>query len=176
MKILIMLILMCKVVCTDVYRYNYNFDVVPFTHDIEVNHCPMIDLVSGHYNIDFELASYIYNVCNDLEIDYFTFCELIQVECEFSPRRSKTGAIGYCQLTTIALDDIERLYGWTGLDVYDPKDNIRLGAMYYKALLTHYRKSEYNALIYYNAGGCQVLRPRGINYANKIIRNRIKEF
>ncbi len=172
MKILIMLILMCKIVSTDVYSRNFeSIQRVQYYNAYN----PMIDVASGHYNIDVELARYIHDVCDELDIDYFTFCELIQVECEFRPRRSATGAIGYCQLTTIAIRDIERIYGYTGLDVHNPKDNIMLGAMYYKALITHYRKSEYNALVYYNAGGCLVLRPRGINYANKIIRNRIKE-
>lgn len=126
-----------------------------------------------HYDTDYQFALYVYDLCLELSIPYYVFMELIQVECEFRPRRSPTGAVGYCQITRIAVDDVERVYGLR-LNRHDELENVRIGALYFKALLEVYKLPIRRALVWYNAGRCERLRPRGENYADKILRNKLE--
>lgn len=126
-----------------------------------------------HYDTDYQFALYVYDLCLELSIPYYVFMELIQVECEFRPRRSPTGAVGYCQITTIAVADVKRVYGYE-LNRHDELENVRIGALYFKALLEVYKLPIRRALIWYNAGNCKQLRQRGERYADRILNNKLE--
>jgi soluble lytic murein transglycosylase-like protein len=72
---------------------------------------------------------------------------VMQVESAFDPNaRSPKGAMGLMQLMPATM----RQYGVK--DAYDPRENVRAGVAYLRALLDRYENDETLALAAYNAG------------------------
>lgn len=123
-----------------------------------------IERIATYYNQDYELIKYIFDVCGNFDIDPILFVSLIKIESDFiEDARSYTGAVGYCQITTIVLMDLN-----VDLDRRNAKENILIGAMFLNKLIGRYGDIT-NALKHYNAGS-------DLERANKYARNIFREY
>ncbi len=123
------------------------------------------------------------------KLDPAVIMAIIHTESRFNPRaRSRTPAYGLMQLvpTSGALDAYHKLYGenrqLTSKYLYDPKNNIELGAAYFNVLKNSYMKSiqdpasrTYCAVAAYNAGAANVgrafIEKKSIQKAAPVINN-----
>lgn len=78
---------------------------------------------------------------------------IIRQESRFDKKAtSHRGAKGMMQVVDPTARDVSRKYGITYKDLYNTKDNIRLGQQYIQELLTRYNGSLILAIAAYNAG------------------------
>lgn len=96
----------------------------------------------------------VQSVCKQFDIDESTFYALINVESSFnSNAKSHAGAIGLTQLlpSTAEYICVKNNVDYASIDLYDPKDNLYVGAMYLRYLIDKF-DTTYTALCAYNAG------------------------
>lgn len=147
----------------------HNFDMMYVVKHIDLRQTKIKNIAS-YYGQDYELIKYIYDVSGNYDIDPLLFVSLIQIESSFiSNARSDTGAIGYCQITRVAIEDLN-----VELNRFSPKENILIGVMFLDKLIKRYENIT-NALVHYNAG--TVDEAKGLRYAKRILREyeNIKE-
>ena len=91
------------------------------------------------------------------EVDPALVKAIIMAESSYNPRAiSKKGAKGLMQLMPLTA----KLYGVE--DAFDPKNNIRAGVAYFRALLNQFDGDERLALAAYNAGSRRVRQYKGV--------------
>ncbi len=96
----------------------------------------------------------IQTVCEQFDIDKSTFYALVNVESSFNPRaKSNAGAIGLTQLlpSTAEYICVKNNIDFANIDLYNPADNLYVGAMYLRYLIDKF-DTTYTALAAYNAG------------------------
>ena len=96
----------------------------------------------------------IAKVCAEFEISIPTFYALINTESSFDPSaKSPAGAIGLTQVlpSTAEYICVKNNLDYTQFDLYNPNDNLYIGAMYLRYLLDKF-DATYTALAAYNAG------------------------
>lgn len=96
----------------------------------------------------------IANVCNEFEISKPTFYALVNTESSFNSKsKSNMGAIGLTQIlpSTAQYICVKNNLEYSNFDLYNPNDNLYLGAMYLRYLFDRF-DSTYTALAAYNAG------------------------
>ncbi len=142
--------------------------------DFDISECKTITVdrsidlmkdVAGYYSQDYQLVKYIFDICGQFNIDPLLLIALIRIESNFRANAvSKSDAVGYCQIRTIAIKDI-------GLDLnrYNHKENIMIGAIFLSKLIKRYNNDIGKALIHYNAGTQKSLAKQGEKYAGKVI-------
>ena len=99
---------------------------------------------------DTEIA----NVCATFDIPKHTMYALVKAESNFNPNaKSHAGAIGLTQLlpSTAEYICIKNDLDYSHFDLYNPYDNLYIGAMYLKYLISKFNMT-YTALCAYNAG------------------------
>ena len=127
----------------------------------------IINDIAARYNTNVNVIKYIYDITKQNGVDFYIMLALIDKESNFrSWAKSKSNAIGYCQIKNIVVRDIKR----TDLDIYNPEDNILIGTLFLKELQTRYKFDILNALIFYNTGSIKSLRQSGYKYATSILR------
>ena len=127
----------------------------------------IINDIAARYNTNVNVIKYIYDITKQHDVDFYIMLALINKESNFkSWAKSKSNAIGYCQIKNIVLRDIKR----TDLDIHNPEDNILIGILFLKELQTRYKFDIVNALIFYNTGSIKSLRQSGYNYATSILK------
>lgn len=93
-------------------------------------------------------------LCAKFEISAPLFCSLINTESSFNPNaKSSAGAIGLTQIlpSTAQYICIKNNLDFSTFDLYNPSDNLYLGAMYLRYLFNKFDNT-YTALAAYNAG------------------------
>ncbi|MFQ6724411.1 MAG: lytic transglycosylase domain-containing protein [Clostridia bacterium] len=93
-------------------------------------------------------------VCSKFDIPLHTFYALVNTESGFNPNaKSRAGAIGLTQIlpSTAEYICIKNNLEFSNYDLYNPLDNLYLGAMYLDYLLKKF-DSIYSSLAAYNAG------------------------
>lgn len=96
----------------------------------------------------------IQNACTEFEIPQSTFYALINTESGFNPNaKSSAGAIGLTQVlpSTAEYICVKNNIDYSSFDLYNPNDNIYIGAMYLRYLFDKFN-NRYTALAAYNAG------------------------
>ncbi len=155
------------------YTYNdylIELERLDYLQKIEQARIDNIYYAVEKYYIDFKTASFIFDICIETNIDYKIFLSLIYEESKFNENAlSVSGAVGYCQIKPVVVREIKNRYGFY-FDRFDSKDNLLLGAYYYKALREDYRLCKYEALVFYNIGNRQDLRKHGERYAHRILK------
>lgn len=104
------------------------------------------------YPKQYELE--ISSVCQQFDIPEYTMYALVNTESSFNRNaKSKAGAIGLTQIlpSTAQYICIKNNLDFATFDLYNPSDNLYIGAMYLKYLLNKF-DSRYSALAAYNAG------------------------
>lgn len=93
-------------------------------------------------------------VCKNFDIPEHTFYALINTESGFNPNaKSPAGAIGLTQIlpSTAQYICIKNNMDFSSFDLYNPNDNLYLGAIYLKYLIDKF-DNIYTSLASYNAG------------------------
>lgn len=93
-------------------------------------------------------------VCNEFEIPKPLFYALINTESSFKhDAKSSAGAIGLTQIlpSTAEYICVKNNLDYSNFDLYNPYDNLYIGAMYLRYLFNRFDNS-YTALAAYNAG------------------------
>ena len=96
----------------------------------------------------------IKKICAEFEISAPLFCSLINTESSFNPKaKSSAGAVGLTQIlpSTAQYICLKNNICFSDFDLYNPSDNLYLGAMYLKYLFDKF-DNPYTALAAYNAG------------------------
>lgn len=96
----------------------------------------------------------INKVCAEFEISRPIFYALVNTESGFNPNaKSSAGAIGLTQIlpSTAQYICVKNNLDFSKFDLYNPDDNLYLGAMYLRYLINKF-DSVYTALSAYNAG------------------------
>ena len=118
----------------------FAFQNVPVPTDGSLPYAGLIDRYARRYNLDWRLIA-----------------ALIEVESGFNPWAiSPRGAIGLMQV----IPETAILYGIT--DLFNPRDNIRVGVAYLRYLMDTYHGDVEQALAAYNAGPGPVARYGGL--------------
>ena len=115
---------------------------------IVINCCAIIFLHPLKYENDIK------KVCTKFEISVPLFCSLIDTESGFNPNaKSSAGAVGLTQILPSTAQYIctKNNLDFSNFDLYNPADNLYLGAMYLHYLLNKFDDT-YTALAAYNAG------------------------
>jgi len=86
---------------------------------------------------------------------------LVRTESAFAPRAvSKSGARGLAQLMPATADPLAASLRMDGADLFDPEDNIALGAAYFSQLKRRANGDDLLAVLCYNGGPTRVMRLR----------------
>ena len=96
----------------------------------------------------------ITRVCSEFDIPQHTMYALVNTESSFNPQaKSHAGAIGLTQIlpSTAEYICVKNNIEYSNFDLYNPRDNLYLGAMYLRYLFDRF-DSTYTALAAYNAG------------------------
>lgn len=96
----------------------------------------------------------INKVCAEFEISKPIFYALVNTESSFNPNaKSHAGAIGLTQIlpSTAEYICVKNNLDFSKFDLYEPNDNLYLGAMYLRYLIDKF-DNIYTALSAYNAG------------------------
>jgi len=96
----------------------------------------------------------INTVCAEFKISKPLFYALVNTESSFNPNaKSSAGAIGLTQVlpSTAEYICVKNNLDYSTFDLYNPHDNLYIGAMYLRYLLNKF-DSTYTALAAYNAG------------------------
>lgn len=96
----------------------------------------------------------INNVCEKFEISKPLFYALVNTESSFDVNaKSSAGAVGLTQIlpSTAQYICVKNNINFSNFDLYNPDDNLYLGAMYLRYLFNRFN-STYTALAAYNAG------------------------
>lgn len=96
----------------------------------------------------------IAKVCSEFEISKPLFYALINTESSFKQdAKSSAGAIGLTQVlpSTAEYICVKNNLDYSSFDLYEPYDNLYIGAMYLRYLFNRFDNS-YTALAAYNAG------------------------
>ena len=101
-----------------------------------------------------QIEQYVDKACEEFDVPKAVVFAIIKAESDFDQyARSSADARGLMQITSVALEDINRLLSenYTMTQMYDPKINIRCGVAYLSIL---YRKYGIYDTVYaaYNAG------------------------
>ena len=113
-----------------------------------INCCAIIFLHPLKYENDIK------KVCTKFEISVPLFCSLIDTESGFNPNaKSSAGAVGLTQILPSTAQYIctKNNLDFSNFDLYNPADNLYLGAMYLNYLFNKFDDT-YTALAAYNAG------------------------
>lgn len=102
-------------------------------------------------------SEYVYTYSEEYEVDPLLIFSIIKAESNFNPKAtSHSNAIGLMQLmenTAIEMSNrIEETKTIEKEEIYEPKNNIRLGVKYLSILLKQYDNNLGLALAAYNAG------------------------
>ena len=130
-------------ICASIFIITYIFTLL-----LTVMLCSTIFSHPTKYNSSIE------SVCDEFEISKPTFYALVNTESSFNPNaKSSAGAIGLTQLlpSTAEYICVKNNIDFTKFDLYNPNDNLYIGAMYFKYLLDKF-STTYTALAAYNAG------------------------
>lgn len=93
-------------------------------------------------------------VCTEFDIPKYTMYALVNTESSFKPDAvSHAGAVGLTQIlpSTAEYICVKNNLDYSTFDLFNPKDNLYLGAMYLRYLLNRF-DSTYTAIAAYNAG------------------------
>lgn len=96
----------------------------------------------------------INKVCAEFEIPKSIFYALVNTESSFNPKaKSPAGAIGLTQIlpSTAEYICVKNNLDYTEFDLYNPNDNLYIGAMYLRYLFDRF-DNVYTSLAAYNAG------------------------
>lgn len=96
----------------------------------------------------------IANVCTEFNIPKHTMYALVKTESNFNPQAvSRAGAIGLTQVlpSTAEYICVKNNLDYSNFNLYNPSDNLYIGAMYLRYLLDKFDMT-YTALAAYNAG------------------------
>lgn len=102
-----------------------------------------------------EYTDMITEVAKEEGVDPKIMLALVQNESGFDPKADSGKAFGLAQLTKGTAKEV-------GVDIYDPRDNVRGGARYFKKKLNEFDGNMELALAAYNAGAGAVRRSGGI--------------
>ncbi len=94
------------------------------------------------------------DVCSKFDIPKSLFYALIKTESNFNPNaKSSAGAIGLTQVlpTTAQYICVKNNLNYSSFDLYNPEDNLYIGAMYLDYLFNRF-ENKYTAICAYNAG------------------------
>lgn len=108
--------------------------------------------IAIHYPKKYETE--IALVCNKFDIPQYTMYALVNTESSFNPNaKSHAGAIGLTQILPSTAQYIcnKNNLKYSDFDLYQPLDNLYLGAMYLRYLINKFNNT-YTALAAYNAG------------------------
>ena len=108
--------------------------------------------ISINYPKKYE--SEIIEVCNQFDIPTHTMFALVNTESSFNPQaKSHAGAIGLTQIlpSTAQYICVKNNLDYSNFDLYNPRDNLYIGAMYLRYLINRFN-SLYTSLAAYNAG------------------------
>ena len=178
-KIIIVVVIGFMLFYTTIETSPSNYDInqlvelsieIEIANAIEQHNHNIINRAAEYYNIEHELAKYIFDICQGLDLNYNIFMELINIESGFDPNAiSTSNAIGFCQIKDSAVNDVIRLHGMA-LDKYNPMDNILIGAYYLHSLIYDYELELKEALMFYNGGTIPSKQEAAKKYANKIMK------
>lgn len=113
-----------------------------------ITSCAIVFLYPLKYENDIK------KVCAEFEIPPHLFCSLINTESSFNPNaKSPAGAVGLTQIlpSTAQYICLKNNIDFSSFDLYNPSDNLYLGAMYLNYLFNKFTDT-YTALSAYNAG------------------------
>lgn len=145
-KFVIIAILFFSRLSLETHNFSINNYEFPYNDYNDLN--DLIKDISNHYNQDFWFIKYIFDICNNYDVDPILMVSLIKIESSFYPYAlSKRNAYGYCQITPIANKDVDKT-----LSRYNPKENIILGVKFIKKLMERFEGDIITALRYYNSG------------------------
>lgn len=102
-----------------------------------------------------EYSDMVVRIATEEGVDPNLYLSLVQNESGFNPKADSGEAFGLAQLTKGAADEV-------GVDMYDPEDNVRGGARYFKKKLDEFGGNIELALAAYNAGAGAVKKAGGI--------------
>ena len=106
---------------------------------------------SSRYGVTADLATMIYDVALDEEIEPELAFRLVDVESEFNPRAtSPVGAIGLTQVMPATARYFQK--DVTRDELYDERTNLRIGFRYLRALMRERDGDVRLALLVYNRG------------------------
>lgn len=101
----------------------------------------------------FQYREEISKSCEEYHLDPAFVSAVICAESKFDPNaKSHKGAIGLMQIMEETGLWVSQFSQLGDVDLYSPRDNIRVGCAYLKMLLEQYDGSEFLALCAYNAG------------------------
>lgn len=101
----------------------------------------------------FQYREEISQSCKEYDLDPAFVSAVICAESKFDPNaKSHKGAIGLMQIMEETGNWVSQFAQLGVVDLYTPRDNIRVGCAYLKMLLDQYGGSEFLALCAYNAG------------------------
>lgn len=134
----------------------------PITIDYSIN---LMNDIANHYGQSYELIKYVFDICGQYALDPLLLIALIRIESSFIANAvSKSGAVGYCQIKQIAVEDIN-----VELDRYKHDENIMIGAIFLSKLINRYNNDIRKALVHYNAGTRKKWQAQGNKYADKVM-------
>ena len=108
------------------------------------------ELVS--FAFPFNYREVISEYCAEYDLDPAWVSAIIRTESRYNPEAvSHKGAIGLMQVLEGTGEWVSSSEGMGVIDLYHPRDNIRVGCAYLRMLLERY-DSEFYALCAYNAG------------------------
>ena len=112
-------------------------------------------------NQSYELVKFVYDISFNYDIDYLLMLAVIRIESDFvEDAKSKTGAVGYCQITPIVVKDLNSI-----LNRHTPYENIILGVQFLRKLIDRYGDLE-QSLSHYNCGNIK----QGQRYARRVLK------
>lgn len=146
----------------------------------------MIEFISGVIAVYYPkeansgaIARHIVEVSNEEKVDPLYVASLIAVESSFRKHvRSHVGATGLMQVMPNTAKYVAKKKSSRGIELTDPRTNIRLGITYLKQLEAQYKGDKNLALAAYNWGPGNIAKikrnpnriPRSVkNYASKIL-------
>lgn len=177
MIIIAISVILCAGGNKKIYKY-YDDGVLHLTNiSIEVP-TENYTLMSSDKNIMLRRAKkymqYIKDYCNLYNVPEELVVALIMAESSFIPTAiSKDGACGLMQITK----NTARFMGIKG-DIFDPRENIRIGIKYMRFLLDYFNNDMIKAVAAYNAGPQKIKKYRDVppyretqNFVRNVLEN-----
>ena len=106
------------------------------------------------FSYPLKYSPQVSNVCSEFNIPQSLLYSLIRTESSFNPNaKSNAGAIGLTQVlpSTAKYICTKNNLDYSSFDLYNPNDNIYIGAMYLNYLFDRF-ENLYTAICAYNAG------------------------
>ncbi len=161
LKLMLMLTFL-SMTAINLQSYKFDIDHLLTSYDIYQIDAGLNRLASI-IDQDYEFVKFIYDISFNYGIDHLLIVSLIKIESDFrEDAKSKTGAVGYCQITPIAVKDISSM-----LNRHEPEENIIIGVQFMRKLIDRYGDVS-EALAHYNYGSKDA--KQGKRYAQKVLK------